>query len=55
MARMLAADGALFLGGAESVFGICDRLQDVPGLRGVYGPSLKPVPKPVQQQLPIAS
>jgi len=55
MARMLAADGALFLGGAESVFGICDRLQDVPGLRGVYGPSLKPVPKPVQQPLPIAS
>ena len=38
MAKMLAADGALMLGGAESVFGICDTLQDVPGLRGVYAP-----------------
>jgi chemotaxis protein methyltransferase CheR len=38
MSRMLPADGALMLGGAESVFGICDALQDVPGLRGVYGP-----------------
>jgi chemotaxis protein methyltransferase CheR len=38
MAKMLPADGALMLGGAESVFGICDTLQDVPGLRGVYAP-----------------
>ena len=40
MARMLAADGALMLGGAETVFGICDSLQDVAGLRGVYGPKI---------------
>ena len=39
MAKMLSPDGALLLGGAESVFGICDALQDVAGLRGVYGPS----------------
>jgi chemotaxis protein methyltransferase CheR len=39
MAKMLSPDGALLLGGAESVFGICDALQDVTGLRGVYGPA----------------
>jgi chemotaxis protein methyltransferase CheR len=57
MAKMLPADGSLFLGGAESVFGVCDRLQDVQGLRGVYAPasSTKPAPKPVQQPLSIAS
>ena len=35
--RRLAPDGALFLGGAESVFGICDALAPLPGLKGVYG------------------
>jgi len=39
MTKMLAPDGALLLGGAESVFGICDALQDIAGLRGVYGPA----------------
>ncbi|MBL6936515.1 MAG: protein-glutamate O-methyltransferase [Alphaproteobacteria bacterium] len=59
MARMLPADGALILGGAESVFGICDALGDVPGLRGVYGPApgMKTVQRPEfqQQQVLIAS
>lgn len=45
MAKMLSPDGALILGGAESVFGICDALSDVSGLRGVYGPG-KPKPAP---------
>jgi len=45
-ARVLAAmharlprDGALILGGAESVFGICDKFTDIAGLRGVYAPA----------------
>ncbi len=45
MAKMLPPDGALMSGGAESVFGICDALQDIAGLRGVYGPATaKPRP-----------
>lgn len=45
MARMLPSDGALMLGGAESVFGLCDSLKDFPGLRGVYAPC-EAVPRP---------
>jgi chemotaxis protein methyltransferase CheR len=37
--RQLARDGALILGGAESVFGISDRYGDIAGLRGVYSPA----------------
>lgn len=37
MAKRIAPDGALLLGGAESVFGLCDAFQNLPGLRGVYG------------------
>ncbi|MEP3246963.1 MAG: protein-glutamate O-methyltransferase [Sneathiella sp.] len=36
MHRILADDGALFLGGAETVLGICDDLKPVSGLKGVY-------------------
>ena len=36
MHKRLARDGSLILGGAESVFGICDKFTDVQGLRGVY-------------------
>ena len=36
IARNMANDGALLLGGAESVFGICDALAGLPGLKGVY-------------------
>jgi chemotaxis protein methyltransferase CheR len=39
MAKMLTEDGALILGGAESIFGICDALHDIAGMRGVYGPA----------------
>ena len=38
MHQRLARDGGLILGGAESVFGICDKFTDIPGLRGVYAP-----------------
>jgi len=34
--KILANDGALFLGGAETVLGICDSFKPVEGLRGVY-------------------
>lgn len=38
MHQRLARDGGLILGGAESVFGICDKFTDVASLRGVYVP-----------------
>jgi chemotaxis protein methyltransferase CheR len=37
VAKMMPEDGFLFLGGAETVLGITDRFQMVPGQRGVYG------------------
>ena len=37
IARRMAPDGTLLLGGAESVFGLCDALAALPGLKGVYG------------------
>jgi chemotaxis protein methyltransferase CheR len=36
MSRLLPHDGVLFLGGAETVLGVTDRFQPVPGQRGVY-------------------
>jgi chemotaxis protein methyltransferase CheR len=36
IAGNMAADGALLLGGAESVFGICSAFASLPGLKGVY-------------------
>jgi chemotaxis protein methyltransferase CheR len=37
LAAQLAADGYLFLGGAETVLGVSERFQLLPGQRGVYG------------------
>ena len=36
MADIMTPDGALFLGGAESVIGISSQFRPAPGLRGVY-------------------
>jgi chemotaxis protein methyltransferase CheR len=37
VSKLMPEDGFLFLGGAETVLGITDRFQMVPGQRGVYG------------------
>lgn len=39
LARQLAPDGALYLGAAETVLGLTDRLVPLAGERGVYGPA----------------
>lgn len=36
--KVIRDDGALFLGGAETVLGISDRFQPAPGMRGIYRP-----------------
>ena len=36
MSRILAADGSLFLGGAEAVLGVTDCFVPQPGSRGIY-------------------
>ena len=37
IARTMEPDGVLYLGGAETVIGICDAFAPLPGERGVYG------------------
>ncbi len=38
VARQLAPDGLLYLGGAETVLGVTDRLVPLPDQPGTYGP-----------------
>lgn len=38
VARQMPSDGVLYLGGAETVFGISDRFKPVDGQRGLYEP-----------------
>lgn len=53
IARRIAADGVLLLGGAESVFGLSDAFAGQPGLKSVYGHAkgAKP-PSPLRSPLP---
>jgi chemotaxis protein methyltransferase CheR len=52
--RRIAPDGALLLGGAESVFGLCDGLAGVPGLKGVYSHA-KSSKSPILSTLPLSA
>jgi chemotaxis protein methyltransferase CheR len=36
MAKLMPADGVLYLGGAETVLGVTERFQPMPGQRGIY-------------------
>jgi chemotaxis protein methyltransferase CheR len=51
IAKNLASDGSLLLGGAESVFGICDAFAGLPGIKGVYSHA-KPNAVPSTQTWP---
>jgi chemotaxis protein methyltransferase CheR len=53
IARRIASDGVLLLGGAESVFGLSDAFAGLSGLKGVYGHAsgTKPAP-PFRSPLP---
>jgi chemotaxis protein methyltransferase CheR len=39
IAAQMAPDGVLYLGGAETIFGITDHLATIEGERGVYTPA----------------
>ena len=41
LAGRLSSDGVLYLGGAETVLGLTDRLAPIPGERGAYGISIQ--------------
>jgi chemotaxis protein methyltransferase CheR len=41
ISTVLMADGVLYLGGAETVFGVTERFEPVPQERGVYRPTAK--------------
>ena len=58
IARRIVPDGALLLGGAESVFGLTDAFAGLAGLKGVYGHAKQTKPAttwPVLSSLPAAS
>jgi chemotaxis protein methyltransferase CheR len=52
IARRIATDGALLLGGAESVIGLCDAFTGFPGLKGVYGHTAQIPTKPARPTWP---
>jgi len=44
IAARLPGDGTLYLGGSETVFGITERFEPVPGERGIYQLTRVPAP-----------
>lgn len=59
IANRLTPDGALLLGGAESVLGLCDAFASLSGLRGVYSHTSNPLTKsaaaPIKPAMAVAS
>lgn len=55
VAKMMPEDGFLFLGGAETVLGITDKFQMVPGQRGVYGVAAASTARQPMPSFPIAA
>ena len=53
IARRMVPDGALLLGGAESVFGLCDALAALASPKGVYGHAR--ASKPAAPALPLSA
>ena len=54
IARTMAADGSLLLGGAESVFGICNAFVGLPGIKGVYSHA-KTIPSIQNRPMPMSA
>jgi len=55
VAKLMPEDGFLFLGGAETVLGITDKFQMVPGQRGVYGVASASGARQPMPSFPIAA
>jgi chemotaxis protein methyltransferase CheR len=55
VSRIMPEDGFLFLGGAETVLGITDKFQMMPGQRGVYGVASASTARQPMPSFPIAA
>ena len=55
VAKMMPEDGFLFLGGAETVLGITDKFQMMPGQRGVYAVAAPSATRQPMPSFPIAA
>ena len=55
ISKRMAPDGVLYLGGAETVLGISDKFQPIPGERGLYGLAQAAPAKPAATSLNAAA